>query len=702
MSAIENFILRFKVEGKNEVDNVRGSVSGLRDDINDLAQVGGPLGNTINGLVSQLGKLGPVAVLAGLAFGKMYLESVRLAAQLSDIAGASGISEGALMSLRTSVIEAGGSMDDFSTLATKLNQSVNEAAAGNDKLIKAFNDLGVYILDADGKLRSTEDILIDITAQFQKGEITASQYAAAFDILGKSIGRLDLLKIKAVGDTDLTKQIQALDRLAEMWDKFKDAVERNMVAAFGNLTLALEGGFITSLNYAIRQLNKLVGTVLNLPTDTVAKLFNIQNPVGLGDIFLRTAENMTAPTGQANATVTTAPNRPGVSNPVGEAAIAKAKADAEKAAKEAADLELRIFKSKENAKRDTLLQFATDEEQAAEIRAQSQIREAQRTITNAKELSARIVEIETARDLEVGKIQARAQEKAAAEEKRLTDRRLAEIERLNTAAQTEIRRYGGQTNLLKEQLALQQELVGLSTIEGDRRTKIAEAARDQAAMLASLVGITDNDMRLKREQEINDAHKERIALINQEADVRAKREQNFAAGVQETMKKYAESLTPLKQGAAMAESVYGNMGRSLDNFVETGKFKFSDFASSVIMDLLKIQLRAAATQLFNSVLGTFGFSLPGRANGGPVTAGQPYIVGERGPEVFLPAGNGMIVPNNRLSGSGGDQPLGGSTTIINNISAIDAKSVAQLFSENRMTLFGTVEQARRELPMRTR
>ena len=37
--------------------------------------------------------------------------------------------------------------------------------------------------------------------------------------------------------------------------------------------------------------------------------------------------------------------------------------------------------------------------------------------------------------------------------------------------------------------------------------------------------------------------------------------------------------------------------------------------------------------------------LPMRADGGPVTGGSPYIVGERGPEVFVPGRSGSIVPN---------------------------------------------------------
>ena len=43
---------------------------------------------------------------------------------------------------------------------------------------------------------------------------------------------------------------------------------------------------------------------------------------------------------------------------------------------------------------------------------------------------------------------------------------------------------------------------------------------------------------------------------------------------------------------------------------------------------------------------------PGRASGGPVRSGMPYIVGEQGPELFVPPANGNIVPNNML-GAGG-------------------------------------------------
>lgn len=54
-----------------------------------------------------------------------------------------------------------------------------------------------------------------------------------------------------------------------------------------------------------------------------------------------------------------------------------------------------------------------------------------------------------------------------------------------------------------------------------------------------------------------------------------------------------------------------------------------------------------------SILGAV-LGLPGRATGGLVTAGRGYLVGERGPELFVPASAGRVEPNARpASGAGG-------------------------------------------------
>lgn len=52
----------------------------------------------------------------------------------------------------------------------------------------------------------------------------------------------------------------------------------------------------------------------------------------------------------------------------------------------------------------------------------------------------------------------------------------------------------------------------------------------------------------------------------------------------------------------------------------------------------------------DAISGALGIG--GRASGGPVSAGTPYMVGEQGPELFVPGRSGSIVPNGVLGGGG--------------------------------------------------
>ena len=56
-----------------------------------------------------------------------------------------------------------------------------------------------------------------------------------------------------------------------------------------------------------------------------------------------------------------------------------------------------------------------------------------------------------------------------------------------------------------------------------------------------------------------------------------------------------------------------------------------------------------------------GAMLPGRAKGGPVSSGQTYMVGERGPELFVPSRSGTIVANDKMGG--------GNTNVVVNVDA---------------------------------
>ena len=158
-------------------------------------------------------------------------------------------------------------------------------------------------------------------------------------------------------------------------------------------------------------------------------------------------------------------------------------------------------------------------------------------------------------------------------------------------------------------------------------------------------------------------------------------------------RKAAETVAELKDGIATlpAETVTGfqKMGGALEDFVNklpTLKDNLDTLTKSTfkgmsegLMSIVKgtesvgnafkkmaAQLIMQAIQLFVIDKITGGFlsfvkGLTGKAIGGPVQAGQPYMVGERGPEMFVPNQSGSIVPSNKMGGGG--------ITVVNNVDA---------------------------------
>ena len=80
---------------------------------------------------------------------------------------------------------------------------------------------------------------------------------------------------------------------------------------------------------------------------------------------------------------------------------------------------------------------------------------------------------------------------------------------------------------------------------------------------------------------------------------------------------------------------------------------FVDMIRQMVAQLLAQQLLLAFLSPFKGTAGIFGKmygALEKKATGGPVSANRPYIVGERGPELFVPGSSGGIVPNGAMMG----------------------------------------------------
>lgn len=162
--------------------------------------------------------------------------------------------------------------------------------------------------------------------------------------------------------------------------------------------------------------------------------------------------------------------------------------------------------------------------------------------------------------------------------------------------------------------------------------------------------------------------------------------------VKSPLKEFADSMPTLNQ--AMESVVVGGMKSLEDSLVGlingsmSASQAFRSMANSIINDLIRMAIQQSITaplaQMFGLQAAAPSVPLTGKAIGGSVQAGQSYMVGERGAELFVPNQSGSIVSNNQLGGGGG-------TTIVQNINV--TTGVQQTVRAEIMTLMPQIANA---------
>ena len=157
------------------------------------------------------------------------------------------------------------------------------------------------------------------------------------------------------------------------------------------------------------------------------------------------------------------------------------------------------------------------------------------------------------------------------------------------------------------------------------------------------------------------------AILQQEEDNR-----ELEKGV-EIIKKQEEAAKALdRKFEQIGKSIEDGIVQNLADAVE-GTQTLAEAAVNVLNQLKRKLIEVAIQNAISGLniggqVGDF-FEDVFKAEGGPVNRGRPYIVGERGPEMFVPNTSGSIVPNNSLGGGG--------ASVVNNISvSVDASGSA--------------------------
>jgi tape measure domain-containing protein len=280
-----------------------------------------------------------------------------------------------------------------------------------------------------------------------------------------------------------------------------------------------------------------------------------------------------------------------------------------------------------------------------------------------------------------------------------------DAERKAEAAKQEAERV---KDVIRNRLA-EGQIIAVKSQQQDR-IAAAEAAGDKmlVARLQSQERELDIQYRYAQElaKEVNlDAQKAIIyegqnALTANQLDlqreldaIQTQSDQDRLTSLQKAIKKQYELNTAVQNQLQLADGVANTLGQGLGSAFDaliSGAQGWEDslrqIASGVLVDIANQLIRIfVIEQAINAIkafltpfsaatplgagggrVGKFGtlgpnFGIPQRANGGPVSSGQTYMVGERGPELFVPGRSGTIVANDKMGG--------GSTNVVVNVDA---------------------------------
>ncbi len=238
------------------------------------------------------------------------------------------------------------------------------------------------------------------------------------------------------------------------------------------------------------------------------------------------------------------------------------------------------------------------------------------------------------------------------------------------------------TNDLKtKRLGLELEI---NTLLAEQTGKAEEQYRQQQQAIAE--AIVNLDMQKIKISAVTEAQQQALQLLEIEntlkkAGIVLTDADRQALGLKiAEIQKLTKEQEAAKTAAQQLKDVYTDIGMSIKSGIVDaiqsavdGTKTLGEAASGVLKNIANKLLDVAINMaLFGAMSGTgtggglLGGLFKPRANGGPVAGGSTYLVGERGPELFVPGRSGTIVPNNKLAG-------GGDTNVVVNVDASGSK-----------------------------
>ena len=238
---------------RSAFDSIRGNLAKLGDE-----------SNRVKGMLAGLG-----VSLSVAGFAAMIKSAIDAADQLNKLSQKIGISVEALSTLRFAAQLSDVSLETLQKGIKGLSQNIAEANTGIGDGAQVFDALGISVRNADGSMKSTEAVLLQVADVFANLEDGAVKTALAVKLFGKSgMDMIPFLNQGAAGITQLTVEAERLGlKLTTETARSAEAFNDNLTAlkaSSSSLGIALARDFLpelTNITNAMREAANEAGTL---------------------------------------------------------------------------------------------------------------------------------------------------------------------------------------------------------------------------------------------------------------------------------------------------------------------------------------------------------------------------------------------------------------------------------------------------------
>lgn len=263
MDMSTSYTIKAKVTGQDAIGGLNKGLGKLKKTTNNNVAAMNKLRTAAGNAIGALKALAPAIGVA--AMGKFVSDTLTAGDRLEKFAQSTGVAVPLLDKMRKASQLAG---TDFNTLVKTfpmLANNINRASQGVGKASEAFADLGIKVVDSNGRLRDSDQVLLDIADEFAKMKDGVDKASFAYDIFGGKTGE-QLIPLLNTGRGAIEGMSTAMtEHGVKRMAAFNDSIT-SLQHTFGDLFVKLTDALLPALEKFVDAITFLVEKFVSLPS----------------------------------------------------------------------------------------------------------------------------------------------------------------------------------------------------------------------------------------------------------------------------------------------------------------------------------------------------------------------------------------------------------------------------------------------------